>query len=91
MPSPELPKIEQWTRALISHFEDKEHMLSKTRFIAHSIGAHALLKFIEQLHPDILIPNIIMVAAWWEIHKKTWGEFGLEWDNIKLWHGQSVS
>lgn len=77
MPNPEKPKINSWIKKINDIVEP---LNNNDIFIGHSIGAQAILRYVEKLNNNIKINKIILIAPWIFLDKNTVKEEG---DDIK--------
>jgi predicted alpha/beta hydrolase family esterase len=92
MPNTNEPKIEEWLELL----ESMEEINEETYFIGHSIGAQAILRFLEKLPEEKKIGGAAFIAGWFNLKEsaygsseekiiaKPWIEIPIDYNKIKL-------
>ena len=68
MPNTNEPKIEEWV-GLLENIEDTN---KETYFIGHSIGAQAILRFLEDLPEEKKIAGAAFVAGWFNLKESAY-------------------
>lgn len=61
MPTPGTPKIETWVSAIKKVIGKADQ---DTFFVGHSIGCQTIMRYVEQLQPDLKIGGMLLVAGW---------------------------
>ena len=93
MPDPENPKIETWVPYLkkIVGKPDQE-----TFFVGHSIGCQTILRYLEQLPPEIKVGKVLFVGGWVNLTSKAtedknsknlakpWLKKSIDWKKVRL-------
>ncbi|MFH1822141.1 MAG: alpha/beta hydrolase [Patescibacteria group bacterium] len=92
MPEPEKPKIKEWV-AYISQIIEKPD--KNTYLFGHSIGAQAILRYLESLNKDVKIGGAVFLAGWVHLTDEAyetkedekiaepWLNTPLNWDKIR--------
>ncbi|MFH1427797.1 MAG: alpha/beta hydrolase [Patescibacteria group bacterium] len=92
MPEPEKPKISTWV-AYLSQIIKKPDI--NTYLLGHSIGAQAILRYLESLDRDVKINGAVFIAGWVHLTElalettedikiaKPWLKTPLNWDKIR--------
>lgn len=76
MPNTDEPTIEEWVSHLKENVvEPNEH----TYFIAHSIGAQTVMRFLEKEHKHLKIAGCVFIAPWIDL-------IGLGKEELKIAH-----
>lgn len=76
MPNTEHPTIEEWVEYLKNHVGELDE---NTFFIAHSIGAQTVLRFLEKEHKHTKIAGCVFIAPWLEL-------IGINSEELKIAH-----
>lgn len=93
MPNTDYPKVDEWVGKLkeIVKFDEDVY------FIGHSIGAQAIMRYLEGVSEDVKVKGLVFVAGWMKIDEeilleegeeeleiaKPWMEAPIDFDKIK--------
>ena len=75
MPNTETPTIEEWVpflKGLVGKPDED------TRFVGHSVGCQAILRYLEALPKSAKVGGVVFVAPWMELDKQTIEDEGEE-------------
>ena len=99
MPDPETPTIETWIPFLKKAVGKVD---SETFFVGHSVGCQTILRYLEQLPPEIKVGGVLLVAGWVNLTPKVtadpeskrvatpWLKTPLDWKRVRL-HGDNFT
>ena len=64
MPHPDNPSIEDWVHKLNEVIENPDE---DSILVGHSIGCQTILRYLEQLNPEIKVGKVILLAPWFTL------------------------
>lgn len=73
----EAPAIESWVATLDATCGRDTQMLSRTVFVAHSVGCQGVIRYLASLPAGLTAAGCLLVAGWWELDEP--------WDSIRPW------
>ncbi len=77
MPNPNAPTISAWVDRLEEVVGDVAEELQETVLIGHSVGAQAVIRYLERLPDDVSVAGALLVAGWLDVDQV--------WDAIRPW------
>jgi len=92
MPDTNYPKIEGW----VAKIKEIVDLNDDVYFIGHSIGAQAIMRYLEQLSEDLKVKGLIFIAGWFNLLEasyendedrktmKPWLENTIDFEKIKI-------
>lgn len=92
MPNPKVPKIEEWIPFLSQQVGE---INTETFFVGHSIGAQAIIRYLETLPDGKKASGVALLAPWFHltdeafeddddpIIAKPWIETPIDWEKVK--------
>jgi len=86
MPDTNNPKIEEW----VEKMKEIVEMDEDTYFIGHSIGAQAIMRYLEQLPGDVKVKGLIFIAGWFNLLEDSY-EVDEEREIAKPWIENSIN
>ena len=101
MPEPDVPKIETWIGKLQEIIEPNK----ETIIVGHSIGAQAVLRYLETLPEGVKVAGLVLIAPWMELDDETikeegeevreiarpWVETPINFEKVRTHIGQAVA
>lgn len=86
MPDTEEPVIEKWVSFLNKKVGTPD---VNTFFVGHSIGCQTIIRYLETLHPSVIVGGAVFVAGWTKLNMKKIREEEVE-DIAKPWLETSI-
>ncbi len=89
MPNPKAPKIKTWVSKLNTAVKDPN---ADTYFVGHSIGAQAIMRYLEKLPKGKKVAGVAFVAGWFKLTNlfkeekqiaKPWLQTKINFDKVK--------